>query len=134
MKLDSVDEGKPLDYGFPISIKSEHNKDISCTSDGQAEVIDLVWVLTILLQMKLLNKIPFFADEIGRCMDEVHRGKTLEFLNSIIDNGLVEQLFLINHYAAISNGFKDCNVVCLNSDNLTDLPTNTNQYVELVNY
>ena len=134
MKLDSVDEGKPLDYGFPISIKSEHNKDISCTSDGQAEVIDLVWVLTILLQMKLLNKIPFFADEIGRCMDEVHRGKTLEFLNSIIDNGLVEQLFLINHYAAISNGFKDCNVVCLNSDNLTDLPTNTNQYVEIINY
>ena len=134
MKLVSVDENSPLDYGFPITIKNETNKDINCTSDGQAEVIDLVWVLTILLQMKLLNKIPFFADEIGRCMDEVHRQKTLDFLNSLIDNRLIEQLFLINHYAAISNGFKECNVICLNSDNLTDLPNNTNEHVKIEYY
>ena len=134
MKLVNVDENSPLDYGFPITIKSETNKDINCTSDGQAEVIDLVWVLTILLQMKLLDKIPFFADEIGRCMDEVHRQKTLEFLNSLIDNRLIEQLFLINHYAAISNGFKECNVICLNSDNLTDLPNNVNDTVQIEYY
>lgn len=134
MKLVSVDENSPLDYGFPITIKNETNKDINCTSDGQAEVIDLVWVLTILLQMKLLDKIPFFADEIGRCMDEVHRQKTLDFLNSLIDNRLIEQLFLINHYAAISNGFKECNVICLNSDNLTDLPNNVNEHVKIEYY
>ena len=52
----------------------------------------------------------------------------------MIDNGLVEQLFIINHFAAISNGFKDCNVICLNSDNITDLPANTNNNVTIVNY
>ena len=134
MKIDAVSEDEVIDYGFPICIGNENNKDISCTSDGQAEVIDLVWVLTILLQMKLLDKIPFFADEISRCMDDYHRGRTLEFLNSMIDNGLVEQLFIINHFAAISNGFKDCNVICLNSDNITDLPANTNNNVTIVNY
>jgi hypothetical protein len=134
MKIDAISEDEVIDYGLPIQIGNENNKDISCTSDGQAEVIDLVWVLTILLQMKLLDKIPFFADEISRCMDDYHRGRTLEFLNSMIDSGLVEQLFIINHFAAISNGFKDCNVICLNSDNITDLPANTNNNVTIVNY
>ena len=132
MSLSSISDDDILDYGFPITIGSELNKDISCTSDGQAEIIDLVWVLTILLQMKLLNKIPFFADEVSRCMDEYHRGRTLTFLNSMIDTELVEQLFIINHFAAISDGFKNSNVICLNSDNLTDLPSHTNEHVTIV--
>ena len=132
MQLDTVSEHSSLDYGFPLQVAGNVSKDINMLSDGQSEVIDLVWVLTILLQMKLLDKIPFYADEISRCMDTYHRGKTLAFLNSLMDNKFINQLFIINHFAAISDGFTDSNVICLNSENLNDLPSNTNEFVKIV--
>lgn len=131
MQLDTISNDGNLDYGFPLTVYHNQSKDISLLSDGQCEVIDLVWVLSILLQMNLLKNIPFYADEISRCMDTYHRGKTLQFLNSLIDNNLISQLFIINHFAAISEGFTDSNVVCLNNDNLNDLPSNTNEFVKI---
>jgi hypothetical protein len=131
MKIKEISTTDPLDYNFGITVKGIPGKDISCTSDGQAEIIDLVWVLVILLQMKLLNKIPFFIDEVGRCMDEMHRQRVLALFTSLISGGLVDQIFMINHYAAMSEGFKSCNVVCLNNDNLTETPNNTNRYVKI---
>lgn len=131
MQLDTVSNDDKLDYGFPLTVYHSQSKDISLLSDGQCEVIDLVWVLAILLQMNLLKNIPFYADEISRCMDTYHRGKTLAFLNSLIDSNLISQLFIINHFAAISEGFTDSNVVCLNNDNLNDLPSNTNEFVKI---
>lgn len=131
MQLETVNEHSSLDYGFPLNVAGSVSKDINMLSDGQSEVIDLVWVLTILLQMKLLDKIPFYADEISRCMDTFHRGKTLSFLNSLLDSKLINQLFIINHFAAISDGFTDSNVICLNNENLSDLPSNTNEFVKI---
>jgi len=131
MQLNTISNDGNLDYGFPLIVFNSLSKDISLLSDGQCEAIDLVWVLAILLQMNLLKNIPFYADEISRCMDTYHRGKTLQFLNSLIDNNLISQLFIINHFAAISEGFTNSNVICLNNDNLSDLPSNTNEFVKI---
>lgn len=93
--------------------------------------MDLSWTIAILLQMKLLNKVPFYADEITRCMDGYHRGKTIEFLNALMDNKLIEQCFIINHFVSVSEGFKTCNVVCLSTENLSDIPENANAHVTI---
>ena len=132
--IESIDENSVIDYTFPIRVGNETNKDISMLSDGQTEIMNLVWVLTILLQMKLLNKMPFYADEITRCMDSYHRTKTIEFLNSLLDNKLIEQCFIINHFVSVSEGFKNCNIVCLSTDNLNDIPENANKNVKIINY
>ena len=132
--IESIDENSAIDYTFPVRVGNETNKDISMLSDGQTEIMNLVWVLTILLQMKLLNKMPFYADEITRCMDSYHRTKTIEFLNSLLDNKLIEQCFIINHFVSVSEGFKNCNIVCLSTDNLNDIPENANKNVKIINY
>ena len=134
MQLDTISEVDTIDYGFGLKVMNHHISDISSTSDGQKEVIDFVWVLTILLQMKLLDKIPFFADEISRCMDTHHRSKVLEFINSLIDGGLINQIFIVNHFAAINDGFTDSNVICLSDENMTDLPDRTNEHVKITYY
>src|SRR5574344_278154 len=134
LKLDSVDINKPIDYTLPVQVGSDLNKDISQLSDGQSEIMDLVWILTILLQLKLLNKMPFYADELTRCMDNYHRTKTMTFMSTLLDNKLIEQCFMINHFVMVSGGFKNSNIICLSSDNLTDIPENANEHVTITSY
>ena len=134
LAVESIDEDSIIDYTLPVKVGNEINKDISMLSDGQEEIMNLVWVLTILLQMKLLNNMPFYADEITRCMDSYHRTKTIEFLSSLLDSKLIEQCFIINHFVSVSEGFKNCNIVCLSTDNLSDIPESTNKNVKIINY
>lgn len=132
--IEPIKEDSVIDYTLPVRVCNEVNKDINMLSDGQSEIMNLLWVLTILLQMKLLNQVPFYADEITRCMDNYHRTKTIEFLNNLLDNKLIEQCFIINHFVSVSEGFKNCNIVCLSVDNLSDVPENANKNVNIINY
>lgn len=132
--LQSVPDDRPLDYKFPIELGNDIAGDINHLSDGQTEAVNLTWVLSILLQMKMLNHIPLFCDELGRAMDPTHRQHLLDFLNKLVDSKLIDQLFLVNHYAALSNGFTNCDVICLNTQNLTELPPEVNRRVRIVNY
>lgn len=132
--LKTLETGTKLDYTLPVRVGSEQNKDINQLSDGQSEIMNLVWVITILLQLKLLNKMPFYADEITRCMDNHHRVRTIELLNSLLDNKLIEQCFIINHFVSVSEGFRNSNIICLSTENLTDVPENANANVTIVPY
>ena len=134
LAIKNVPLDKPLDYRLPIEIGTEVAGDINHLSDGQTEAVNLMWVLAILLQTKMLDKIPFFADEIGRAMDPVHRQHLLDFLNKLIDSKLVSQLFLVNHYAAISNGFTDSDIILLDGTNIPELPPEVNRHVRIVKY
>ena len=67
-------------------------------------------------------------------MDTHHRSKVLEFINSLIDGGLINQIFIVNHFAAINDGFTDSNVICLSDENMTDLPDRTNEHVKITYY
>ena len=126
-----LSEDEPIDYTFKIDVAGNITNDISDLSDGQTEIVNLSWVLAILLQMKLLNTIPFFADELGRALDNTHRNALLRFLGQLIDHKFIEQLFLVNHYAVFTDGFKESNVICLNKEEMSDLPGTINEYVKL---
>lgn len=132
LKLKYLDLDDTLSYQFPIEIDMESAPDINKLSDGQTEIVDFTWSLAILLQLQMLHQIPLYADELGRACDLTHRNKILLFLNSLVDNSLVEQVFLINHYAALQEGFTNADVICLNSENLGELPSDTNAHIQLV--
>lgn len=134
LQLATLSEGDSLTYQFPIEIADERASDINHLSDGQTEVVDFTWSLAILLQLRMLDRIPLYADELGRACDLTHRNKILMFLNSLVDNNLVEQIFLINHYAAMQEGFTNSDIICLNPDNLGELPPNVNEHIHLVKF
>lgn len=132
LKLLPLPEDQPIDYTFKIEVANAISGDISELSDGQTEIVNLAWVLAILLQMKLLDKIPFFADEVGRALDANHRNALLKFLGQLIENKLIEQLFIVNHYAVFTDGFREADIVCMSRSSLGDLPGNTNEHVKIV--
>ena len=131
MRLIPYAEDQAIDYGFKIEVGNDLIPDINQLSDGQTEVINLAFILTILLQLRMLDKVPFFADEIGRTFDSVHRMQILKFLGRMVDEHMIEQLFLVNHFALFTDGFTSADVICLSPDTMTDLPRNTNQCVTI---
>ena len=131
LRLLPISQDVNLDYGFKIEVSNDVTPDISLLSEGQTEIVNLVWVLTILLQMKMLNKIPLYADELGRAFDATHRFKLLGFLNQLIDSKYIEQMFLVSHYSVFTTGFTDSDVICLSPDQTTDLPQGVNEHVKL---
>lgn len=133
MCIRQLEKDQPLDYGFKMEVGQELRPDINSLSDGQTEVMNLCWVLTILLQMRLLDKIPLFADELGRTFDPTHRIHILRFIGRLIDDKLISQLFLVNHYAVFTDGFPESDVICLHSENIPELPQNVNEHVKILN-
>ena len=132
MKFLPVPFDRNLDYKFRIEVGNEVADDLDDLSEGQTEMVNLVWMLTILLQMKILNNIPLYADELGRTFDSTHRLKLLNFLNQLIDNKYIEQLFLVSHYSEFTTGFTDSEVICLSPDEMPDIAQNVNEHVRLV--
>lgn len=131
MRIIPLAEDQPIDYNFRIEVGNDISNDISQLSDGQMEVVNLAWMLTILSQLRMLDKIPLFADEIGRTLDPVHRMQILAFLGKLIDSKTINQLFIVNHYALFTDGFSESDVVCLNKDNIPDLPKTANEFVTI---
>lgn len=131
LRLLPVPADENLDYSFRIEVANDTAGDINVLSEGQTEIVNLVWVLTILFQMKLLNKIPLYADELGRTFDSTHRFKLLGFLNQLIDNKYIEQMFLVSHYSVFTTGFTDSEVICLSPDQMNDMPQGVNEHVRI---
>lgn len=122
-----------LDYNFPIEIGTELAGDINHLSEGQSEVVNFAWELAILHQMKQLDNIPLYADELGNFLDVTHKQKLLLFLKRLINDKLINQMFLVSHFAAMS-GFIDADVICLSTENLPEIPADFNRNVKITRY
>ena len=134
LQIQYISDSTPLDYSFKVETSDEVSTDMSTLSDGQTEILNFIWILTILLQLKLLDNIPLYGDELGRALDTTHRTRLLSFLSGLIDSKIINQLFLINHYALFTEGFKERNVLCLHPDNVGELPSDVNASMDITYY
>ena len=127
-----VEDTKELKYKFMVQVDKIQIGDISNCSDGQMEIIDLAFTLAIMIAMKLHTTHPVFLDEIGRCLDATHAQRLLEMLHSLVAQGYIHQLFLINHQAMLIGGFdtSTTDIVCLRGENMV-LPETYNETVTI---
>ena len=113
-----------LDYKFVVSVKDDYPiPDISKTSVGMREIIDLAFRLVAMRYLDLMD-FPLVLDEFARTMDSVHRKSAFNVITGLIANSSFPQIYIVSHYhdtyGAIRNA--DVNVLC--SSNI-DLPHNT---------
>ncbi len=106
-------------------------KDVSSCSDGQKAIIQLCFCLGLIVELKYTDY-PIFVDELDRPLDAEHSARLIDVLNGLIADGVVSQIFLVNHHQSIFDGlFGD--VIVLNGDNIV-LPKTYNTNVELDYY
>jgi len=125
-----IDMNDPLDYVLYINIgdQDEPNEIGNC-SDGQKAILDLCFILGLAVKLEL-STFPLYLDEIDRPLDVYHKQKLLTLLNTIIDEHIVGQLFMINHHAIVSDGISNSNVIVLNDTNIL-VPEVYNEHVKI---
>lgn len=93
------EESLDLDYKFQVSVNNEVKPvpDISLTSAGMQEVIDLAFVATSMKYLGLAN-FPIFLDEFAVKLDPAHRQSAYRAIEHLIDSTDYSQVYLVSHY------------------------------------
>lgn len=118
-----------LNYVFPVYIGSDPDltPDIGMCSKGEREVIDLAFTIVLMLQ-RGLTEYPLYLDEIASSFDKKHRTQFMAYLNELVSNKKISQIFMINHYVDMYGIVGDHDVVVIDKTNVV-VPERYNEHV-----
>ncbi len=119
LELISLTEKDTLDYSFRVRVNNtEGLKDCCMCSRGEKEMIDMAWMVALFTVLKLGDTYPLRIDEPDGALSTGNRTRIIDVLSSIVTDGTIKQLFLINHFSSVYSSFGDKAVICLNSNNV----------------
>ncbi|QOV08051.1 putative SbcC protein [Pseudomonas phage vB_PaeM_kmuB] len=109
-----------MDYKFPMHIAGGDVQppDIEYGSDSQLEIVDFAFRMAI-LKFLHLDDMPLFLDEFSRTFDEQHRANAIPFINRLIENGIVNQVFFISHFESTHGAFNQAEFIVLDPANIS---------------
>lgn len=126
LKIKELDINKPIDYTFTYEADGvEINDDISSMSKAQQAITNLAFMFSFIITMNLCDY-PVYLDEIVDGLDPTHDRNILEWLRVIVENKYTSQMWLINHDAALYEGFISADILCLRDNNVVK-PVSANQ-------
>lgn len=125
----STIEKDELNYKFALDVNDGAvvAPDIVEGSEAQKEIINFAFVLLVMKYLDL-GDMPLYLDELGNVFDEEHRQRLTQFLDQMVDNQQVPQLFFISHYATTHGAFVNSEVCVIDPANITT-PAKYNQHV-----
>ena len=131
MEIIPLKEDADLNYNLSFTVNNgEPIKDINLASKGQKEIMDLAWVLAIFHQMKLGKNYPLKLDEPDGGLNNEHRVRLLNFLQQMMQNEDLNQLFMINQFPSVYDSFISSQTLCIKEEGIL-LPAEFNQNVEI---
>lgn len=119
-----------LDYKFPVKINNEEipTPDVSKTSKGQKDIIDLAFLITSMSYLGMTDSY-LILDEMGSAFDAEHKNTLILLIKALVEQQTFQQVFLVSHdyhqYSALN-----AQVVVLCSANVVT-PHNYNHHVEM---
>ena len=112
----SLTPDKDLDYKFPVRTDNDDMPDVSMTSTGMQEIINLAFKLMSMARLGLQDY-PLILDEFGKAMDDVHRQKAFSVIDSSVTSKS-EQIFIVSHYEESYGRFSNADLIVLSDNNL----------------
>lgn len=114
-----LDNDDKLDYKFKVMVNDKViSPDITKTSGGMREIIDLAFRLTI-MKFLGLNDYPIYLDEFGIKLDSHHKSKIYELIFTFINSTNYSQVFLISHLDLSYGNIKDTDIIALDTENIS---------------
>lgn len=130
LKINKLDPNKGLDFTLPVTVRDQHKvPDVSRCSDGQKQMIDLVWTIVTCQQTGINKTFPLILDEPDSMLSQSNRLRLLELLTKLVQQGDISQLFLVNHHAALQ-GMGNAEVFCVSTEGIA-LPHVYNEHVTI---
>lgn len=127
MDLVYLKEDEELDFTIPMTIRNNTTiKDISECSKGMSAIVNFALNVAICIERGYFNLYPFAFDEGDANMTEAHRTRLTSLLSKYLDQGVIKQMFLVNHFA-VQSGLSQCDCVVLSSEGIV-LPEAYNEH------
>ena len=127
MEIAYIEEKETLDFSLGVIFnKSSTIKDCSLCSNGQKAVLDFAFTVALATERGFQNWCPLALDEADAALTEQHRTAFVGVINRLLGEGIIKQLFLVNHFA-MQTGMQSCDIVSLSSDGIV-LPMVYNQH------
>ena len=113
-----LDNGE-LNYKFPVTIQTRDNKipDVKFGSVGMLEIFNLAFKVTSMMFLNL-NEYPLYLDEWDSGLDHEHKLAGMKLISSLVLNGDIGQMFIINHNYSQYGSFTNFEVCVLDSKNV----------------
>lgn len=130
MELMYLGDEDELDFSIGILIR--HNstvKDLSLLSMGQRAIVDLAINLGICVERGWFDQYPMMADEVDAALTDEHRTRLVSMISRLLDENILRQLFLVNHFA-IQTGMHHCGSVVLSPEGIV-LPSEYNKNCDI---
>ncbi len=125
-------EDAQFDYKFKMRVNDIIVPDIAQLSDGQQDMANLAFNLALVIERRQ-TAYPYYLDEVDRYFDLGHKQRLLTFLKSIVEDGLMSQLLLINHNALVYSGLVGAETLVLSPDNIV-VPEVVNTHAMIQKY
>lgn len=119
MKIQMPDiENEGLSYRLPVIVSNKKTtKDVSKTSSGMKEIIDLAFKI-VAMRLLGLDTYPVYLDEFGKGFDVTHKVNALRMVTRLSDMGF-SQIFMISHFEhAIYNNTSNIDISIISKDNI----------------
>lgn len=125
-------DGGDMDYSFPYQLKDlpEPVADVGKCSDGQAKMFNLAFRLTAYKALGL-EHYPLLLDEPEAGLDEVNRGKLVDFIKRLSDSGNVSQLIVISHNSDVHSKLNNASYCVIEPEGVT-LPEKYNDSIRII--
>lgn len=118
MDLVYLKEDEELDFTIQVMFRNSTTvRDISECSNGQKSVVNLAIMLALCMERGFLDRYAICLDEIDAGLIEQHRARLVELINKFLENGVIKQLMLVNHFA-IQTGMSKCQSVVLSPEGI----------------
>jgi DNA repair exonuclease SbcCD ATPase subunit len=130
MELVYLEEEADLDFSIGILIRhSTTVKDLSLLSMGQRAIVDLAVSLAICVERGWFDTYSMMADEVDAALTDEHRTRLVSMISRLLDENIIRQLFLVNHFA-IQTGMHHCGSIVLSPEGIV-LPAEYNKNCEI---
>ena len=123
-----------LDFKFKVAVNdNDPVDDVSSTSSGQKEIIDLAFRKINTNYLGLVNH-PLYLDEFGTKMDHAHRNKAVRVIEDMITESSQMQVFMVSHYSSAYSSLNNAQVIILHPNNVV-IPAEMKQSSDVqINY
>jgi hypothetical protein len=123
-----------LDFKFKVAVNdNDPVDDVSSTSSGQKEIIDLAFRKINTNYLGLVNH-PLYLDEFGTKMDHAHRNKAVRVIEDMITESNQIQVFMVSHYSSAYSSLNNAQVIILHPNNVV-IPAEMKQSSDVqINY
>jgi len=123
-------ENGDLTYKFPVVTGDQPpTPDVENCSLGEASIIDFAARLASLSYQG--DDYPLIMDEVGTALDEIKRGRFLNFIQDLTNRKGARQLFMVSHYLTQYGAFSNPNIVAMRYEGLS-LPGDVNTHSTII--